>query len=256
MLRERCFERDLGYGRECLGDGQPSFAASAASTNARSSIPGTSPTTRSAIFEMPVPGTKVTVASTFSDSGGVPACASPWDSAIEKHEACAAASSSSGVVCPSASSDPRAQLTGSGRSTPLPTLVIVPAPSVSEPFQVTCAVLSTIRNPLSSRASTVTVALALMSVENGQPASAASAAVASEAASAPGATARAVIADATIWCPLPSTSSIVIVQCTCEALGRRARTGELAAERRDEAGRMSRGEELLGARLSFGLGDP
>ena len=51
---------------------------------------------------MPVPGTNVTVADVESRSGGVPAFASPEESAIEKQEACAAAISSSGLVFPPA----------------------------------------------------------------------------------------------------------------------------------------------------------
>ena len=46
--------------------GQPTFAPSAAATNASSSIPGTDPRTVSAIFVIPSPGTNVTVAEVSS----------------------------------------------------------------------------------------------------------------------------------------------------------------------------------------------
>jgi hypothetical protein len=72
-----------------------------------SSMPGTLPTVCSAIVVIVgAPSTKriVTVASVFTDSAGVPASASPAASAIEKHEACAAAISCSGLA-PGASSN-------------------------------------------------------------------------------------------------------------------------------------------------------
>ena len=131
--------------------GQFSFAPSAASRNASSSRPGTVPRTVSALFVIPVPGTKVTVAEVSSRSGGVPAFASPSDSAIEKQAACAAAISSSGLVRPSGSSAREAQVTSSGPNAPLPTLSIVPAPSSSEPDQVTFAVRSLMSLPPASR---------------------------------------------------------------------------------------------------------
>ena len=90
---------------------------------------------------MPVPGTNVTRATVDSDSGGVPACASPCASAIEKHVACAAAISSSGLVRPLDSSSARdAHVTASGPNAPLPTLSIVPLPPIRSPLQVTSAV--------------------------------------------------------------------------------------------------------------------
>src|SRR5919201_401548 len=92
--------------------GQFSLAFSPARRKPSSSRPGTRPRTRSAISVIPVPGTNVDSAETCSRSGTWPACASPWDSAIEKHAACAAAISSSGlVVPPEASSDLDAHVT-------------------------------------------------------------------------------------------------------------------------------------------------
>ena len=94
----------------------------------------------SAIFVMPSPGWKVTVAEVCSSSGGVPALARPAESAIEKQAACAAAISSSGLVLPPvASSDRAAQLTPSSPIAPLVVERIVPLPSSRLPFQVTSA---------------------------------------------------------------------------------------------------------------------
>ena len=60
---------------------------------------------------MPSPGWNVTSAVVCSDVGGVPALANPPESAIEKHEECAAAISSSGEVRPFGSSARDAQVT-------------------------------------------------------------------------------------------------------------------------------------------------
>ena len=122
--------------------GQPTFAPSAASTNPASSTPGTVPTTDSAIFVIPSPGTKVTVAVVSSCSAGVPPFASPSESAIEKHAEWAAAMSSSGLVFPFGSSAREAQLTSSGPKAPLPASWIVPEPSINVPRQVVLIVRS------------------------------------------------------------------------------------------------------------------
>ncbi len=63
-------------------------------------------------------------------------------------------------------------------------------------------------------------------------------------------------AEWTIRCPLPSTSSIVIVQCTSRPLGRRPGAGQLARERHREAAAVRRREQLLGARLALRVADP
>src|ERR1700677_1764503 len=81
--------------------GQPALAAAACSAKAAASTPGTRPTVTSAILVMVgAPSTirRVTVASVLTDSGGVPACARMFDSAIEKQDACAAAISCSGLA--------------------------------------------------------------------------------------------------------------------------------------------------------------
>ena len=87
---------------------------------------------------MPVPGTKSTSAEVSSAVGGVPALASPLDSAIEKHEECAAAISSSGLVLPFASSAREAHVTS---YVPMPELwrVTWPAPSNRLPSQCVVA---------------------------------------------------------------------------------------------------------------------
>src|SRR6266540_373041 len=100
------------------------------------------PRTVSALFVIPVPGTKVTVADVSSRSAGFPAFASAAENAIEKQAACAAAISSSGDVLPCASSARFAQSTSSEESTPLVTLSIVPPPSIKPPCHVTDAVRS------------------------------------------------------------------------------------------------------------------
>ena len=87
---------------------------------------------------IPVPGTNVTTAEVSSRSGGFPAFASPFARAIEKHDACAAAISSSGLVFPPGDSSDRAsQLTSSGPNAPEPTSSIVPDPLRRSPFHVT-----------------------------------------------------------------------------------------------------------------------
>src|SRR5438874_10297534 len=92
------------------------------------------------MFVIPVPGTKVETAFTCSLSGGVPACASPCERAIEKHEACAAAISSSGLVRPcSSGSEREAHVMSSPSIAPLPVKSILPVPFRRFPLQVTSA---------------------------------------------------------------------------------------------------------------------
>ena len=84
----------------------------------------------------------MTVAALSSRSGGVPAPARAWESAIEKHEAQAAAISSSGLVRPSGVSAREAHVRSSGPNAPLPTPSILPLPSINEPVHVAFAVRS------------------------------------------------------------------------------------------------------------------
>ena len=88
-----------GTAANALLTGHPFLAASACSLNAASSIPGTRPTvTRSILLMVGAPSIifSVTVASVCTESGGLPALASMFDKAIEKHAACAAAINCSG----------------------------------------------------------------------------------------------------------------------------------------------------------------
>src|SRR4051812_35891499 len=106
-------------------------------------MPGTAPSTVNATFVMPSPGWNDTVEDVCSSSGGVPPCASAWESAIEKHAACAAAISSSGLVAPLCASSERAgQLIFCSPIAPLVVFVIVPLPSMRLPFHVTFALRS------------------------------------------------------------------------------------------------------------------
>ena len=84
--------------------GHPSLATSAAAWKSSADMPGTDPTVLSLISVIPVPGTKVTAAVVSSVVGGVPALASPFEKAMLKHDECAAAMSSSGLVLPPGSS--------------------------------------------------------------------------------------------------------------------------------------------------------
>src|SRR5439155_7781987 len=138
--RSRASSVISGTAASAFETGQFSFAVWAACVKPSSAIPGTLPSTVSAIFVMPSPGWKVTVADVFSSSGGFPACARACESAIEKHDACAAAISSSGLVLPPVSSSERAaQLTARSPKAPLVVERIVPLPSIRLPFHVTSA---------------------------------------------------------------------------------------------------------------------
>ena len=119
--------------------GQFSFAVCAASRKPSSSRPGTVPSTVSATFVIPSPGWNVTVAEVRSSVGGVSARASAPESAIEKHDACAAAMSSSGLVAVGASSERLTQVTGCSPIAPLVVETIVPEPSRRLPCQTTSA---------------------------------------------------------------------------------------------------------------------
>ena len=107
-------------------------------------MPGTVPTTSSServtVHASPTLS-NVTVAETWTWSGGVPARPSAPERAIAKHEACAAARSSSGEVRPSGASVREAQETGRSANVPLEPAVTVPSPSASVPLQVSVAVL-------------------------------------------------------------------------------------------------------------------
>src|SRR4051794_25513131 len=94
-------------------------------------MPGTSPRTVRSLLVRRQPASslsKLTTAVTSSLFGGVPFFASPFENAIEKHAACAAATSSSGLVWPSGLPVRDAQLTGSLVIEPDVTEVTCPEP--------------------------------------------------------------------------------------------------------------------------------
>ena len=74
---------EIGTALSAWLTGQLALASSAAAWKSSAEMPGTSPTTLITISVMPVPGTNVTLAVVSSVVGGVPACARPFDSAIE-----------------------------------------------------------------------------------------------------------------------------------------------------------------------------
>ena len=94
--------------------GQPVLASSAMRAKSSADRPGTLALTLRWLPLMPVPGTKVTDAVVSMRSGGVPFWARALDSAIEKHDECAAAMSSSGVVTEPEPSLRAFQLTANG----------------------------------------------------------------------------------------------------------------------------------------------
>ena len=124
--------------------GQLSFAPSAACLNFSASAPGTSPRTSSAddtTVQLSPTLSNVTFALTSSRFGGVPARASPAESAIEKHEACAAARSSSGLDLPLGASVRALHDTGASLKSPLDPAVTIPLPLMRSPFQTARASL-------------------------------------------------------------------------------------------------------------------
>ena len=150
--RQRRVERDLGDRRSApsrRGSSPSRLRPARRSRRGRCPRPSRRPSI--APLTIPSPGWKVTVTEVSSRSGGVPAPASACESAIEKHDAQAAAISSSGLVRPSGVSAREDQVTSSGPNAPLPTPSIVPLPSINEPVHVTFAVRSVaIQSPPSS----------------------------------------------------------------------------------------------------------
>src|SRR3954447_12076302 len=122
--------------------GQPSFAWFAASANDSWVAPGTTPRTTIAAEITVQPTSRlsaVTLTSTSSRSTGVPAFARMFEQAIEKQEAWAAASSSSGEVTPAGSSVLEAQVVGWSRKIPVVAAVTVPRPLGRSPLHVAVA---------------------------------------------------------------------------------------------------------------------
>src|SRR5918994_1184662 len=84
----------------------------------------------------------LTIAEVFSSSGMCTSWASPFENAIEKQAACAAAISSSGLVLPPGSSVRAGQLTSSPPNAPLVTESMRPLPLIRSPCHVTSALRS------------------------------------------------------------------------------------------------------------------
>src|SRR5215207_1980790 len=93
---------------------------------------------RSTLETFPFSTSNVQTASICNLSGGVPPWSRTFESSIAKHEAWAAAMSSSGLVLPSERSVREAQVTGNSPIAPLPT-VNLPPPRVRLPSQTTSA---------------------------------------------------------------------------------------------------------------------
>src|SRR5680860_1041608 len=109
-------------------------------------MPGTVPRTVRATLEMWSPPSveKETTAEVSSRSGALPALARAPDSAMLKQEACAAASSSSGLVMPPGSSDRAAHVTFTGSMTPEESKLVMPCPDLRSPSQTLVALRSVI----------------------------------------------------------------------------------------------------------------
>src|SRR4029079_8324084 len=105
--------RLIGVAASAWLTGHPVLAPAAASANCSEVMPGTEALTLRTIPVMPVPGLKVTSAEVSIEVGGVPAWARACERAIEKQVACAAPSSSSGLVLPFASLAREGQSTSS-----------------------------------------------------------------------------------------------------------------------------------------------
>ena len=103
-------------------------------------IPGTRALTSRWLPSTPLPASNVTAAVVWMLSGGVPASARASESAIEKHDECAAASSSSGFVV-FATPTARASQFTSKVAMPDESSATLPDPSNSVPVQTVVASL-------------------------------------------------------------------------------------------------------------------
>src|ERR1700691_195310 len=102
----------LGTLARALETGQFSLASSAAALKPAASRFSASPESVMRISVIPTPGWKSTSTDVLSEIAGLPVLARPFESAIEKHDACAAAISSSGLVPPSGDSALDTQVMG------------------------------------------------------------------------------------------------------------------------------------------------
>src|SRR6478736_8910985 len=123
--------------------GQPVLAPSAIVWNSSALSPGTTASTFRWLPVIPLPGMKVTDAVVSTLSGGVPFSLRACERAMLKHDECAAAMSSSGVVTDVEPSLRAFQLTGKGPWLEL-SRAISPDPSVRLPFHEVLASLVTL----------------------------------------------------------------------------------------------------------------
>src|SRR5207302_7598121 len=124
--------------------GQFSFASSAARTNFAASAPGMSPLTSSSLettVQLSPTLSKVTFERTSRRFGGVPARPRPAERAIAKHDACAAARSSSGLDFPLGSAVRADHETGTSLNFPLEAPLTVPVPTIRSPLHTARASL-------------------------------------------------------------------------------------------------------------------
>src|SRR5207247_7173876 len=124
--------------------GQLSLPSSAALVNFAASAPGTSPLTSSSLettVQLSPTLSKVTFERTSSRFGAEPARASPAERAIAKHDACAAASSSSGLDRPPGSAVRDDHDTGTSLNFPLDAPLTVPITLIRSPFNTARASL-------------------------------------------------------------------------------------------------------------------
>ena len=131
--------------------GQISLAWRPTSWNVASSTPGTRPTVRSLIRLMakPSPSLRIcTSASVCTDSALWPASSSSAANCIEKQDACAAATSSSGFVAPPSPSSVKREVTEYRPLTTSDATANVPSPSWSPPFHSAVAFLVAMWRPL------------------------------------------------------------------------------------------------------------
>ena len=127
--------------RSAFDTGQLASAASTASRNWASSAPGTVAVTCRRIVVI-VGGSKTATADNSRRDGSWPRLDSSFESAMPKQAAWAAASSSSGLVRPPASSVREAHVTGASVNSPVLSADTVPAPLKRSPSQTALALRS------------------------------------------------------------------------------------------------------------------
>ena len=256
--RAGAVERDLGRrAASAFETGQFAFAPRPPRRSASASRPGTRPRPSSAIFVIPSPGWKVTVAVVASSSGAWPACARPCESAIEKHDGVRGGDQLLGArQLPPASSARAAQLTACCRSRRVASRRSCPRPPSGSRASDLCAPIGRHRCSLLERRVDLNrrAPERLSRRENGQPASAVGRPRGRTPRVDRGARRRTSAASATISCE-PSRSSIAHRDRDLEPLRRRLRARQLGRERHREAAGVRGREQLLRARLASRVGD-